>query len=344
MKSFRCKEAAVYQADKLKVDAENGILYAPKILGFDSKNQRTYTKSACQKALALYDGTWVNLNHCHRNTLAPGPRPVEARFGRIRGVELRDDGIYAKEVHFNPKHSFAPTLVWWAEHEPGALGFSHDAILQGPRLEDGRRSVEEISRVFSVDIVADPGSTNGFFEEAMNDDEATPDLGAEPMGFEESAAQLVSAIFADGSLSFDEKKKKILAVLKMCNEEEKSDEKPESKSEEKPKDESTMEQEVKKLRLELDAFRAKEQAEKDRSEKETKAREACKKHGLDTKFISPLFMDDLIEHAVESWDERISERKTLTAGRPKSSAPDTKPSNGKVDEAAVNDFVSRMGA
>ncbi|NMC21798.1 MAG: hypothetical protein GYA33_15415, partial [Thermogutta sp.] len=67
------------------------------------------------------------------------------------------------DLRFNPKHELAQRLVWDAEHAPRNLGLSH-SVLAKTRREGGRTVVEEIERVLSVDVVADPAGTQGLFE------------------------------------------------------------------------------------------------------------------------------------------------------------------------------------
>ncbi|MEI8372438.1 MAG: hypothetical protein WCJ35_06335 [Planctomycetota bacterium] len=50
-----------------------------------------------------------------------------------------------------------------AENAPWKLGFSHDTR-GGSRNENGRAIVELIDKVLSVDLVANPATTEGLFE------------------------------------------------------------------------------------------------------------------------------------------------------------------------------------
>ena len=54
--------------------------------------------------------------------------------------------------------------MWDAEHAAENVGFSHNVEAGGPR--DDRVVVEAITRVQSVDLVADPATTRGLFESA----------------------------------------------------------------------------------------------------------------------------------------------------------------------------------
>ncbi|KKN29892.1 hypothetical protein LCGC14_0839700, partial [marine sediment metagenome] len=104
-----------------------------------------------------------------------GPRDYRDRIGAIRSVTVRPgEGLFA-DFHFNPKHALAEQLAWDAQHAPQNVGFSHNVQAQTARR--GREvDVEALTKVQSVDLVADPATTRGLFEsEARHDD--TPPAG-----------------------------------------------------------------------------------------------------------------------------------------------------------------------
>lgn len=140
-------------------DRENGILRGVKILGSKSKNGRTYKESAMRKAIGLYEGAKVNFNH----PIKPGQsREYGERFGKVVNVQFRDNGLYG-DLKFNPKHPLAEQFCWDAEHSPDSCGLSHN-VKARTTGKHGSLVVEDISEVTAVDVVADPGSTNGLFE------------------------------------------------------------------------------------------------------------------------------------------------------------------------------------
>ena len=143
---------------KLPVDREHGILRGVKILGLESRNGRTYRPEALAGAVSLYEGAKVNVNHVRKGDT----RDYQSRIGVVRNVTPRAGGLYA-DFHFNPKHAMAEQLCWDAEHAPGNVGFSHDVEARTSH-KNGRVIVEAITRVSSVDLVADPATTSGLFE------------------------------------------------------------------------------------------------------------------------------------------------------------------------------------
>lgn len=144
----------------ITVEAEEGRLKGVKILGRESSNGRTYSHDAIAKAVELYEGAKVNVNHPKGNTLAP--RDYRDRFGKIENVQVHADGLYG-DFRFNPKHALAEQLIWDAAHAPDNVGFSHNVTARATSRK-GKTVVEEIMRVHSVDIVADPATTKGLFE------------------------------------------------------------------------------------------------------------------------------------------------------------------------------------
>lgn len=147
----------------MRVDAAAGVIRGVKVLGLTSRNGRTYLPAALTEAARLYEEAKVNVNHPKGNPA--GPRDYQDRIGTIRGVVMQPgEGLFA-DFHFNPKHAVAEQLVWDAEHAPENVGFSHNVEARLAR-RDGQVVVEAITRVQSVDLVADPATTRGLFESA----------------------------------------------------------------------------------------------------------------------------------------------------------------------------------
>jgi hypothetical protein len=145
----------------MRVDRQAGVIRGVKILGLQSRNGRTYLPAALAGAVALYEGAKVNVNH--PKGAPEGPRDYQDRIGVVRNVLLRaEEGLFA-DLHFNPAHALAGQLAWDAEHQPENVGFSHN--VQARVTRDAQRVlVEAITKVQSVDLVADPATTRGLFE------------------------------------------------------------------------------------------------------------------------------------------------------------------------------------
>ncbi len=152
----------------MRVDRQGGIIRGVKILGLQSRNGRQYLPEALAKAIPLYEGAKVNVNHPKGSPLSP--RDYQDRIGLIRGkaVLKPEEGLFG-DLHFNPKHILAEQLAWDAEHAPENVGFSHNVQARTSRRDDSLL-VEEIMRVQSVDLVADPATTRGLYEQSESGD------------------------------------------------------------------------------------------------------------------------------------------------------------------------------
>ncbi len=146
----------------LRVDQTTGVIRGVKLLGLASRNGRRYRENALAEAIRLYEGAKVNVNHPKGHPLSP--RDYQDRLGVIRGVQFRGgEGLFG-DLHFNPKHALSEQLVWDAEHAPHNVGLSHNVLAQTSRAGE-ETIVEAITKVQSIDLVADPASTSGLFEQ-----------------------------------------------------------------------------------------------------------------------------------------------------------------------------------
>lgn len=147
----------------LRVDREKEIIHGVKIIGVESRNGRRYRRAVLAAAVEQYEGAKVNVGHVKGKISTP--REYADRLGVLRNVEAREEGLFG-DLHFNPKHAVADQLAWDAEHNPSAVGLSHAAFIRF-RKEAHVEVAEEIKRVVSVDLVGDPATTAGLFEEVQ---------------------------------------------------------------------------------------------------------------------------------------------------------------------------------
>jgi len=144
----------------LRVDAEAGVVFGVKVLGFKSSNGRRYTESAVQRAIGMYEGAKVNIDHPEGAN--DRPRSYGDRFGRLANIRQAEDGLYG-DLKYNPKHRLAEQFAWDAMNASDNLGLSHNVMARTSK-SGGQVVVEEIVKVNSVDLVADPATTRGLFE------------------------------------------------------------------------------------------------------------------------------------------------------------------------------------
>lgn len=162
---------------------EVAILHGVKLLGLASKNGRTYTPEAVRGAVSRYEGIQANIDHPPDGDETRRFRDRIGTYKQVRYVE--DEGLFG-DLHCNPAHPDVPTLMGWAQHDPTAVGLSHNATGRG-RVINKKFVVEEITNVRHVDIVADPGSTKGLFESTDDeeDSEETETKGRDEVEFSE---------------------------------------------------------------------------------------------------------------------------------------------------------------
>jgi hypothetical protein len=151
-----------------RVDREAGVIHQVKVIGYESVNgmegmrgvnRRVYTRDALARATPLYEGAVVNVDHATK----PGEqRSAYDRLGTLRNVYLGEDGLYA-DLHLLKSHPLAERLLEAAEKLPELFGMSHSSEAIG-EVKGDAFLVTEIQRVNSVDLVADPATTNSLFE------------------------------------------------------------------------------------------------------------------------------------------------------------------------------------
>jgi hypothetical protein len=150
------------RSQRLRVDRAAGVIRGVKLLGLTSRNGRRYREDALAETVALYEGAKVNVNHPKGHPLAP--RDYQDRLGIVHSVEFRTgEGLFG-DLHFNPRHMLSEQLVWDAEHAPQNVGMSHNVLARTKR-EGDETVVEAITKVQSIDLVADPATTSGLYEQ-----------------------------------------------------------------------------------------------------------------------------------------------------------------------------------
>lgn len=187
---------STYQDTAPQIDRDKGVLRGVKILGATSKNGRDYSTKALREAAEMYEGLGVNTNHPGRST-PNASRTVEEGVGWLENVTVKPDGVYG-DLHVIKSHALAETIFEVAERKPNRFGLSHNAA--GDVTErGGRRIVESIKSVRSVDLVQNPATVNSLFEsEAPVADRKLSDI-LETMKPGKQKSHLLSLIEMDGS-------------------------------------------------------------------------------------------------------------------------------------------------
>lgn len=297
------------------LDQEKGILTGVKILGFESSNRRSYPRNVVEKAMPLYEGAKVNINHSSRPSES---RLYEERFGALHNVRMAGDGLYG-DLHYNPKHAVAEQFAWDVKNAPHNAGFSHVVEARTSRATGGKTVVESIDRVKSVDLVADPATTNGLFESHTETESETVSL-------KEATIEQLKA----------ENPQLVEQITESILSEQKNGEAAKAR-----------EAELKRLKEENDAYKVKEEARAAAADVDA----LLKEHKLPEFAVTDLFRSQLIE--ADGKDARvklIEDRLALIgeAKKPGSQKPKSREQNAEhVEESAkprksVDDFVSAI--
>jgi hypothetical protein len=203
-------------SSQTRVDREAGMIRNVKLIGFESKNGRTYPAKALKTAVHLYEGAKVNLDHPEKSPSQA--RRYSDRIGVIRNARfVEGQGIYS-DFRFNPKHPAAEQLCWDAENAPESLGFSHNAILRVGGTTNGKEVIEQIVSIRSMDLVADPATTTSLFESEEYMDPTAPvtlPTDTDPKSAMKNAfRQMIMAAVDDESLDIKATMKKISEIMK----------------------------------------------------------------------------------------------------------------------------------
>lgn len=141
-----------------QVDREAGVIRNALICGWESANGRDYTRESFGDG-SQYCGRPVYANH------STGNRRIEDKVGWFgESVTFDAQGRPRGDFHVLKSHPLVNAILEAAERNPALFGFSHVAICQTRPGANGREQVESVRSVESVDIVAEPATTNGFFE------------------------------------------------------------------------------------------------------------------------------------------------------------------------------------
>lgn len=139
-----------------RIDREAGIIYGVHVLGPDSRNGRTYSEQARNSAVSLYEDIEVYIDH---RAGSPVERSLLESAGNLRSVR-RDGAKVLADLHYLKTHAATPQLLERIERGM-PIGLSHDA--EGPMDRTGR-VVEDLTHVYSVDLVLRPATNNSLFE------------------------------------------------------------------------------------------------------------------------------------------------------------------------------------
>jgi hypothetical protein len=156
------------------VDRDAGLISNVSFLGRLSKNNRIYSSAAMSGAAKLHKGAGVYLDHPTREEerSREGVRSVRDLAGHALNAHVHGDRVRGdiRALKGTPTGEF---LLAVAEQAPKAVGISHRATGTSTINDDGSEVVESVTAVGGLDLVTEPATVSGLFEQIHFDNTDT---------------------------------------------------------------------------------------------------------------------------------------------------------------------------
>jgi len=137
------------------------------LCGKESRNGYAFGKTAfgdAQRVQTLYEGRLVFVDHAEKGK-HPLQRRVEEAAGKVTNVRFDAEGRPRGDIEtaYAPQGGLLRDLVRGGFEN---IGLSHTAQY---RFGSDKKTVEQVTEVFSVDVVVAPATVKGFREQAERD-------------------------------------------------------------------------------------------------------------------------------------------------------------------------------
>jgi len=133
------------------------------LVGEKSKNGYRYLRSALRKAAPMFEDVKVFVNHPNSEEQKTGNRDVRNLAGKFTAARFDEQTAKIKADFIGLPNNNGKLFVDIAEQMPNVAGMSQSALGKFSK-RNGEKVVEEITRIFSVDLVASPATNAGMFE------------------------------------------------------------------------------------------------------------------------------------------------------------------------------------
>lgn len=188
-------EARFVRDSQLKKYVVNNIA----ILGEKSKNGYRYLRDAMKRAVSLFEGVKVFINHPSSEELKVRRRDVRNLAGKLTNARFDESAVKIRGNFVGLPNDMGKLFVDIAETMPEVAGMSQNASGRFGK-DNGEKVCEEITEVFSVDLVASPATNAGVFENVKNDgneNEVMPEIVDELLTKSILMDELVTNYFRD---------------------------------------------------------------------------------------------------------------------------------------------------
>ena len=166
MPTVRLTERFAFSGGKVRREGAYPVIEGVLVCGTTSANKRRYLPSAfAGERVKKYNGRPVFLNHGKGRE----SRQYQDKIATIENARHRADGMPIADIAVNPKHPYAEAFLFDAEHKAASCGMSHVAHCETKPAADGWDDVVELIEAESVDVVVDPATTKGLFENIKKD-------------------------------------------------------------------------------------------------------------------------------------------------------------------------------
>ncbi|MGE5192235.1 MAG: hypothetical protein ACM3U2_06995 [Deltaproteobacteria bacterium] len=166
------------QSTDSRIDPELGIWRNVAVINRQSKNDREYSDRALDQICEMADGISVHVDHPNPEN-ARVDRPLSTKFGVLKNLRREKDRVMA-DLFYLRNHPLAPQLTEAAARLPRSFGLSINGDGDTVITNQGRRVVDNITKLRSVDLVSRPGATDGIWESAEDEVTDMEDEGNDP--------------------------------------------------------------------------------------------------------------------------------------------------------------------
>ena len=157
----RLNEQMTFEGATFSEDNGNRTIQNVVFLGAESAHGYTYKQEAMAKAVGLYNGVRCFINHPNAEEEKSGRRDLMKMAGMTRDARHEDGKIKGSMVLLDDQYG---RKFWNIAHSmPTVAGCSH--VADGSMVEEGgKKFVDDITEVVSVDLVVQGATTKNVFE------------------------------------------------------------------------------------------------------------------------------------------------------------------------------------
>lgn len=160
-----------FESDLSEAQISNDLMRGVCLLGPVSKRGHIYSRQAQEDVASLARGCKVFLNHPSPTEEKTGRRDIGRLIGVVENARVVGRKVFG-DVRLLQNDAAAQKLVSVAKLLPAGVGLSIDAAGEMSR-SNGKKQVESVHQLNSIDLVARSATTNNLFESDGKDGDIT---------------------------------------------------------------------------------------------------------------------------------------------------------------------------